>query len=75
MDEWMMALDAEPVSEQAAAVWAASVLDDSPAEDALILLTSLATFEHVSGPTRSVAASNAQALREALAKAMRGMSN
>ena len=71
----MMALNAEPISEQAAAAWATSILDDSPAEDAVILLTSLATFEHVSGAAQSLATSNARSLREALAKAMRPMMN
>lgn len=75
MDECLVALDAEPVSAQAAAVWADSVLDDTPAEDAVILLTSLATFEHVSGPAHSLAASNARALREALTAAVRAMLN
>jgi hypothetical protein len=75
MDEWMMTLDAEPVSAQAAAVWAASILKDSTIDDALILLTSLATFEHVSGPAHPLAASNARALRGALVTAVRPMMN
>ncbi|MFO1047541.1 MAG: hypothetical protein U1E52_06550 [Geminicoccaceae bacterium] len=75
MDEWLSALEAKPVSEQVAALWAASILRDSPVPDAVILLTSLATFEHVSGPMHSVAAVSARTLREALTKAMRPMLN
>ena len=73
MDEWIMALDAEPVGAQDAAVWAAGILKDSTIDDAVILLTSLATFEHVSGPAHPLAASNARALRVALTTAVRPM--
>jgi len=75
MEEWLAALDGEPVSAQAAAVWAASFLHDSTTEDAVILLTSLATFEHVCGSAHFLAASNARALRKALTTAVRPMLN
>ena len=71
MDEWLLALDAEPVSAEAAAVWVDSILRDTPAEDAVLLLASLATFEHVSGPGHPLAARNAWVLRDALATAVR----
>ena len=72
MEEQVMTLDAEPIGEQAAAAWAASIVCSSTVEDAVDLLLSL---DSVSDLAPSLAARNAFTLRSALKQALRRMMN
>lgn len=72
MEEQVMTLDAEPIGEQAAAAWAASIVCDSTVEDAVDLLLSLETASDLG---HSLAARNALTLRSALKQALRRMMN
>lgn len=72
MDEQLITLDAEPVSEQDAAAWAASIVCSSTVEDAVDLLLSL---DSVSDLGQSLAVRNAFTLRSALKRALRRMMN
>ena len=72
MEEQVITLDAEPIGEQDAAAWAASIVCDSTVEDAVDLLLSL---EAASDLGHSLAARNASTLRSALKQALRRILN
>lgn len=72
MEEQVITLDAEPISEEDAAAWAASIVCDSTVEDAVDLLVSL---NGASDLDCSLAVRNALMLRSALKTALRRVMN
>ena len=72
MEECMITLDAEPISAQDAATWAASITCEGTVEDVVELLLSLDT---ITNSKHSLAARNALALHSALKQALRRILN